>query len=182
MASADVDHCPVEIRIDHHGLGHERSAVLFVGRPVRVVEVVREHRLVPSHLTIDGPRIRVEQQLGEIIAVALLGSPRPMNAKAVPLPRPDVRQIAVGKSSSPQEGRPAFHCLAHRRGKVLHAPRPLRRVKSSFRHHHKRREEDNYFPSKLLSCCLQSLLSIDRQEKGSFCLDTKKSPLALMIF
>ena len=86
---------PVEIRIDHHGLGHERSAVLFVGRSLRVAEVVREHRLVPSHLTFDGPRIRVEQQLGWITAVTLLGSPRPMNTKAVPLPRPDVRQIAV---------------------------------------------------------------------------------------
>ena len=86
---------PVEERADHHRLGDEGGAVAAVQHTVRVVEAVVEHRLVPLDLTLDGPRVGVEQELGWVASQAGVGIVGPVDPKAVPLPRARVRQVAM---------------------------------------------------------------------------------------
>ena len=86
---------PVEGRVDHDGLGHERRAVVRVRRAVGVVEAVREHRFVPRHLPLDGARVWIEQQLGRVAALPFGRRPRSMHAIAVALAGPDVGKVAV---------------------------------------------------------------------------------------
>ena len=81
---------PIEVRINHHRLGHERGAVLFVGRPLRIVEMIWKDRLVPFYLALDGARVRIEQQLGRMATLALLRRPLAMHAKSITLPGADV--------------------------------------------------------------------------------------------
>jgi hypothetical protein len=86
---------PVKVRIDHHRFGHKGSTVLGIGRTVGVVEKMGEQRLVPLHLTLDGPCIGIEQQLGGVTAVPFLRLPRPVDAKAITLAGSEIGQIAV---------------------------------------------------------------------------------------
>jgi hypothetical protein len=65
---------PVEIRVDHDALRHKRCAVALIEAqvvafgPDRVTETLRP----PLQLTDTGPRIRVQQQLVGIEAMASL--------------------------------------------------------------------------------------------------------------
>ena len=54
-----------------------------------------EHRLVPLHLTFDGPHIRIEQQLGRITTMSFLRLPRTVHPEAVALAGSKIGQIAV---------------------------------------------------------------------------------------
>src|SRR5882724_6278800 len=86
---------PVKIRIDHHRFGHKGSTVHVIGRTIGIVEEMGEDRLVPLHLTYDGPRIGIEQKLGRITAMSFLRLPWPVDSKAVALTRSKIWQIAV---------------------------------------------------------------------------------------
>ena len=90
---------PVEVRVGDDGLGHERRAVVVVAA-VGVAEVVREHGLVPLDLALERLGVGVEQQLGRVAAVAVLGRVGAVDAEAVALARADVGEVAV-----PAEGR-----------------------------------------------------------------------------
>ena len=70
---------------------------------VGVVEVIREHRLVPVPVAVDRLRVGIEQQLGRVAPVPVVGRPRAVHAVAVPLPGLDARQIAVpARAPSPR--------------------------------------------------------------------------------
>src|SRR5688500_3775066 len=86
---------PIKKRIDHHGFGHEGSAVSFVERAIGIIEAVREHCFIPIHLAFNCPRIGIEQQFRRTTATAVSRSPGSMNAEAVTLTRNNVRQVAV---------------------------------------------------------------------------------------
>ncbi len=86
---------PVEIGVDDHALRHRRRAVGGVGRPVRISDVVREERRVPVDVPLDRLPVRIEEELGRVAAVSAFGRPRSVHAEAVPLARPDSREIAV---------------------------------------------------------------------------------------
>ena len=73
---------PVEERVDHDAARRRRRAVGRV-EPIVVVEVVAEQRLAPVERALDRPRVRVEQQLGRVAAVAVGRVPRPVDAEAV---------------------------------------------------------------------------------------------------
>jgi hypothetical protein len=60
-----------------------------------MVEKIRENCLVPLHLTIDGPGVGIEQQLGRITTMSFFGFPWAVNAKTVALAGSHVGQIAV---------------------------------------------------------------------------------------
>src|SRR4030095_10785352 len=86
---------PIKIRIDHHRFRHEASAVFVIGRTIGIVEEMGEDRLVPLHLPYDGPRIRIEQELGWITAMSFFRLPWPVDSKAVALAGPEIGQIAM---------------------------------------------------------------------------------------
>src|SRR5690606_29142559 len=74
------------------------------GRICRVVTVVArvrradreaEHAVVPPHVAADSLRIRVEEQLRRVEAMAVARVVGAVDAVAVQLPRADVRQVAV---------------------------------------------------------------------------------------
>ena len=85
---------PGEGRVHDDAPGHERPAV---GR-VHLVGCVRpmpEHRRLPAHVTLDGLRVRIDQELRRIAALPVRGVPRAVHAVAVPLSRHDRGQVAV---------------------------------------------------------------------------------------
>ena len=57
--------------------------------------MVGVERLVPGRLTVDGTRVRIEQQLVRIGARALVGGEGPVHAIAVTLAGRDVGDVAV---------------------------------------------------------------------------------------
>src|SRR5947199_7996112 len=91
---------PIEKRIDHHRLWHERRAVFIIGSTVRIVEEMGKDRLVPLHLAFNRPRVRIEQQLGRIAAMSFRWGPGSVDSKAVALARPEIGQIAVPAKAS----------------------------------------------------------------------------------
>jgi hypothetical protein len=62
-------HTPVEVRVDHHRLGHAGRRVVVVAA-VRIAEVVAEQRLVPLEGAVDRLRVRVDQQFVRVAALS----------------------------------------------------------------------------------------------------------------
>ncbi|MDQ1176777.1 hypothetical protein QE416_001513 [Microbacterium sp. SORGH_AS 421] len=85
---------PVEERVDDDALHHVGGGVLVVER-VGVAELVAEDRLPPVDLALDGLRVRVEEQLRGVEALAVRGVVLPVHAVAVALPRLDVGEVGV---------------------------------------------------------------------------------------
>ena len=89
---------PVERLVDHDRLGDHGRVVLVVPLEVGVLSVRHVRQRVPAlpqHGALDRLRVRVDQQLVRVEAMPLLRRPPPVDAVAVPLPRPDPRQVAV---------------------------------------------------------------------------------------
>jgi hypothetical protein len=87
---------PVEVGIDDHRARHERRAVALVERAVvHRLHLVAEHRGVPAQRAGVGARVRIEQQLVRIEAVAAVRLVRAVDAIAVERAGPDVGQVAV---------------------------------------------------------------------------------------
>src|SRR4030095_12030939 len=53
---------PVEIRRRHDAVRHEGRAVDIVRWTIRIIERIRKKSLIPSWLSFDRPRIRIQQQ------------------------------------------------------------------------------------------------------------------------
>ena len=88
---------PIEIGIDDDGLGHEGRAVALVEGQVVALgsDRVAENRGVPCQLSRMGSRVRVEQQLVGIKAVAGLGLIRAVHTKAIKRRRADLGHMTV---------------------------------------------------------------------------------------
>jgi len=88
---------PGESGIDDPALRHSRRAVARVERKILalVPDAVAEVRIAPPHLADDLARVRVEQQLVRVEAVALLGCIRTVHSVAVQHAGPRLRQVAV---------------------------------------------------------------------------------------
>ena len=85
---------PVEVRVDHHRARHVRRGVGVVA-PVRVAELVGEHRLAPGDVAVDRLGVRVEQQLGRVAALPGGRVVGPVHPVAVALAGADAGQVAV---------------------------------------------------------------------------------------
>jgi hypothetical protein len=79
---------PREGVVDHHRPGHVRAGVAVVGMQVVAADPVAEHRVVPVDHPLDGPGVRVEQELGRVAALAPLGVVGAVDAEAVALAGP----------------------------------------------------------------------------------------------
>src|SRR5687767_1573624 len=88
---------PVEVRVDHHALRHERRAVALVEGKIglRVAHLVGEQRRVPGQRAEMRPRIGIEHQLVRVEAVAFVRRVRAMHPVAVEAAHADVRHVAV---------------------------------------------------------------------------------------
>ena len=87
---------PIEVGIDDHALGHERSAVPLVeGGVVPRLHLVAEYRRVPLELAGMSHRVGIEQQLVGVEAVSGLRFIGPVHPIAVDRTRADVGQIAM---------------------------------------------------------------------------------------
>ena len=99
-----LDALPVEGRIDDDALRDRVGVVLVVQLEVGVLAArrdVRQHvREIPGDVALDRLRVGVDQQLGRVEAVAVLGLVAAVDAVAVALPGPDAGEVAV-----PVEGR-----------------------------------------------------------------------------
>ena len=90
---------PVELRVDDHALRDRVGVVLVV--PLEIgVGAARGHvrqraRSARVHLPVDRLRVRVDEELRRVEAVALLRRPRPVHPIAVPLTGPDPGDVAV---------------------------------------------------------------------------------------
>ncbi len=85
---------PVEVGVGDHREHRVAQRVLVVER-VRVVEAVGEQRLVAVDLPVDRLRVRVEQQLGRVAAVAVRRVVRAVHPIAVALTRLDPGQVGM---------------------------------------------------------------------------------------
>ncbi len=91
---------PVVVIVDHDPLGDERRRVAVVAHGVRDV-LLRPVPHVPVHLrgqdevAVDGPRVRVQQQLRRIEPGARPGVPAAVHPEPVALPGPHAGQEAV---------------------------------------------------------------------------------------
>jgi hypothetical protein len=88
---------PVEAVLGHDGARHGRRAVAAVEAQVgaRGVEPVAEQRVAPAQRPRQRARVRVQQQLVRVEALAALGLIGPVGAVAVVQARPGVGQVAV---------------------------------------------------------------------------------------
>ena len=90
---------PIEAVVDDDRAGHIGRAVVrirFVLVPCAVgIEAVGEDGGVPRDRAFDRARVRIEQELGRIAAIAARRLPRSMNAIAVALPGHDAGHVAV---------------------------------------------------------------------------------------
>src|SRR5207302_5517441 len=86
---------PVEVGIGDYGPWHEGCAIGAIEDEVSLGKVVRVDRLVPFRVTLDGARVRIEQQLGGIGAQALLRLPGAMDSIAVALAGIHADQVPV---------------------------------------------------------------------------------------
>ena len=85
---------PVEVRVHHHRARDVRRGVGVVP-PVRVPELVGEHRLAPADLALDRLGVRVDQQLVRVAALPLGRVVRAVHPVPVPLARADAGQVPV---------------------------------------------------------------------------------------
>ena len=85
---------PVEERVHHHRARDVRRGVGVVP-PVRVPELVGEHRLAPGDLALDRLGVRVDQQLVRVAALPLGRVVRAVHPVPVPLARADAGQVPV---------------------------------------------------------------------------------------
>ena len=93
VAGRAID-APVEVRVDHHRLGHAGGGVVVVAA-VGIAEVVAEHRLIPFDRPIDRLRVGIEDELGRVASVPGGRVVRPVHPVAVALSRLDVGDEAV---------------------------------------------------------------------------------------
>ena len=91
---------PVEARVDDDALGHERRAVALVESQIVAFRAdrVAETGVIPLELPDVFARVRIEQQLVGIEAMALFGLVRTMHAIAVHLSRPDAARCSRARS------------------------------------------------------------------------------------
>ena len=110
-------------------VGRRRSP----GRRRRRRRHVRQRvRGMPVDSAVDRLRIRVDQQLRRVEALAGLGLVRPVHAVAVALPGPDARQVAVPvERGALVQLDPLLAPVARRRGRARRARRSPRRARSS---------------------------------------------------
>ncbi len=91
---------PVVVIVDDHALRDERRGVPVVAHGVRDV-LLRPVPDVPVHLRrqgevpVDGPCVRVQQQLRRVVPHARPGVPAAVHPESVPLPRAHARHEAV---------------------------------------------------------------------------------------
>ena len=85
---------PVEVRVVDHRLRDVRGAVVVVPG-AGIGEPVREACLSPIDGTLDGLRVRIDEQLVRVAAVALVGRPGAVDAVAVPLPGKGSGEVGV---------------------------------------------------------------------------------------
>ena len=86
---------PIEDGLLDDALGHERRAVDVAAHVRACGEGIGEHRFIHLNVAVDGFGVGIEQQLGGVAAVAVVRLPRAVHAKAVALPRLDLREVAV---------------------------------------------------------------------------------------
>ena len=86
---------PVEVRVDNDRFRHEGRAVALVERAVLFAHLVAEDRGIPLQLADVRARVRVEQQLVRIEAMAFVGLVGTMHAKTVNGARTNVGHVAV---------------------------------------------------------------------------------------
>jgi hypothetical protein len=86
---------PVEARVDHDRARHVRRAVVLAHRVAFRPLHVRQDGRARRHVTRDGERVRVDQELCRVAAVAVPGRPWSVHAVAVRLPRPDTGQVRM---------------------------------------------------------------------------------------
>jgi hypothetical protein len=88
---------PVECRVRDLALRHAASTVASAERQVggRPADAIAEVGVAPTEFADDRLRIRIEQQLVAIEAVAARRVVRPIAAVTVKLPRRDVGEVAV---------------------------------------------------------------------------------------
>ena len=89
---------PVERIVGHDRLRDRGRVVLVVPLEIGVLaagNVGEDVPVAPEDRALDRLRVRVDQQLGGVEAVTLLGRPGTVDAVAVALPGPDPRQVAV---------------------------------------------------------------------------------------
>src|SRR5262249_27295762 len=88
---------PFEGAVDDHRLRHVGRAVAIVAGEVGlgIADAIPEHLVVPFDLAFDGARVRIEEELGRVEAVALRRLPRAVDAIAVAEPRPHSGQVDV---------------------------------------------------------------------------------------
>ena len=77
------------------GLGHELGAVALVGDKVVAAQRVAEDGRIPVDPALDRLGVGVEQQLGRVAAVPVVGLVRAVDPEAVALAGPDIGQVAV---------------------------------------------------------------------------------------
>ena len=85
---------PVEERVGHHALGHVQRAVVLVALR-RIGEVVGEHRGVPVDEPVDGPGVRVDEQLARVAAVSDVRVVGAVHPQAVTRPGFDIGEVTV---------------------------------------------------------------------------------------
>ena len=85
---------PVEVRV-HHDRARDVRRGVGVVPPVRVPELVGEHRLAPVDAALDRLGVRVEQQLVRVAALPLGRVVRAVHPVPVPLARADAGQVPV---------------------------------------------------------------------------------------
>jgi hypothetical protein len=85
---------PVEVRVHHHRARDVRCGVGVVA-PVRMPERIGEHRLAPVDAALDRLRVRVEQQLGRVAALAGGRVVGPVHPVSVALAGADPGQVAM---------------------------------------------------------------------------------------
>jgi hypothetical protein len=86
---------PIELVVHDDGFGHEGCAVAVVTLEVVTTHRVGKDRRLPRDIAGDGARVRIDEQLCGIAPVSLRRVPRPVDAEAVPLARPDVGQVEM---------------------------------------------------------------------------------------
>jgi hypothetical protein len=88
---------PGVCRIHHHAFRHHRCAVAPIRNQIVTVyaRAIAIQGIVPADLAVQQPRIRVDQQLVGIEAMAVLGLVGSVYAIAVELPRPKAGDIPM---------------------------------------------------------------------------------------
>ena len=94
-AAQELIALPLERLVDHDRLRDRRCVVARVDHEVVAVRVGERAPAIPEHRPFDRLCVGVDQELVRIEPVAPLRRPRPVDAVAVELPRPDTVEVAV---------------------------------------------------------------------------------------